>query len=147
MLHYKKHWLVFFVAGLVILLDQLSKYLVVENQFFYTLNSGIAFSIPLGNMIAFIVGMLIVMALFFYGDKLINIHNRLTSISLGFVMGGAIGNLIDRMRLDAVIDFIKVPYWPAFNVADSAITVGVLIMIIIGLGNSGRRSGSSGGRE
>lgn len=52
-------------------------------------------------------------------------------IPTGLLLGGAVGNAIDRVRLGAVTDFLKVPYWPAFNVADVAITTGVLALIYI----------------
>jgi len=60
--------------------------------------------------------------------------DKLTGVSLALVLGGAIGNLIDRLQLGYVVDFIDVYYqeshWPAFNIADSAITVGVVLLII-----------------
>lgn len=59
---------------------------------------------------------------------------RLTALALSLVIGGAIGNLIDRLRLGYVVDFIDVHaagwHWPAFNVADSAITCGIIILLI-----------------
>ncbi len=59
---------------------------------------------------------------------------RLTGIALGMILGGALGNLIDRVRLGKVVDFLdfywREWHWPAFNVADSAITVGVVIMLL-----------------
>jgi len=134
MLSLHKHRLVFVVTGLIIVLDQISKYLVVSNNLFYTLNSGIAFSIPLANIAAFVIGVVIVMVLFFYGDKLVDGQSKIHAAALGFVMGGSIGNLLDRLRLDAVIDFIKLPYWPAFNVADGAVTIGVLLVIVLEYG-------------
>ena len=60
--------------------------------------------------------------------------NRWTAISLSLIIGGAVGNLIDRLLFGHVIDFIDLYYgqwhWPAFNVADSAITVGVVMMLL-----------------
>jgi signal peptidase II len=56
-------------------------------------------------------------------------HDRLLLVSLALVVGGAIGNLIDRIREGFVTDFIDPPRWPAFNVADIEITLGVLILI------------------
>ena len=47
----------------------------------------------------------------------------------GLLVGGAAGNLIDRIRLGSVTDFIKLPHWPAFNVADIAVTVGVVTLL------------------
>jgi signal peptidase II len=49
----------------------------------------------------------------------------------GMLLGGAIGNLIDRVALGSVIDFIKLPDWPAFNVADMSITFGVIILVLV----------------
>ncbi len=60
--------------------------------------------------------------------------NRWTAISLSLIIGGAVGNLVDRLLFGHVIDFIDFYYgqwhWPAFNVADSAITVGVVLMLL-----------------
>jgi signal peptidase II len=47
------------------------------------------------------------------------------------VIGGAVGNIIDRIRSGAVTDFIKLPHWPAFNFADAAITVGVVALVVL----------------
>ncbi len=61
---------------------------------------------------------------------------RVTAAGLAMILGGAVGNLIDRLRLGYVVDFIDVHYagyhWPAFNIADSAITVGVILLLIDG---------------
>jgi signal peptidase II len=51
-------------------------------------------------------------------------------IAVGLLTGGALGNLIDRIRLDAVTDFIDPPFWPAFNVADIAITLGAVALVL-----------------
>lgn len=60
-------------------------------------------------------------------------HQKLLSLALTLVMGGALGNVIDRIRFGAVVDFIQWHaagyYWPAFNVADSAITVGAILLV------------------
>ena len=72
-----------------------------------------------------------------------NAGNRLLSAALALVLGGALGNLHDRVRFGHVVDFIQLHaagyYWPAFNVADSAICVGVALLLWDGL-----RSGSAG---
>jgi signal peptidase II len=52
-------------------------------------------------------------------------------IPSGLVLGGAVGNLFDRFRMGEVTDFIKLPHWPAFNVADMAITAGVILLVIV----------------
>ena len=71
-------------------------------------------------------------------------HETLLAVALSLVLGGAIGNLIDRLAYGYVIDFLDVYYqtwhWPAFNIADSAITLGVILMLVesFGLGKSER---------
>ena len=54
-------------------------------------------------------------------------------LGVGLLVGGAIGNLIDRLRLDAVTDFLDPPLWPAFNVADVSITLGVIVVALAAL--------------
>jgi signal peptidase II len=65
-------------------------------------------------------------------------HETLLAISLSLVLGGALGNLIDRLAYGYVIDFLDVYYgtqhWPAFNIADSAITLGVALMLLESFG-------------
>jgi signal peptidase II len=78
------------------------------------------------------------------GFWLMRARNRWLGAGLGLVIGGAIGNAIDRVRLGAVVDFLDVHaagyHWPAFNVADSAITVGVLLLLFDSLkSNPARR--------
>ncbi len=138
MLSFRKHWPAFMASGFAILVDQLSKYLVLENKLFYVFNYGIAFSFPLSNFAAFLVGILIVCFLFFYGDRLVVDRGFLVTTTLGLVIGGAMGNLIDRLRFGAVIDFIKLPYWPAFNVADTCIVVGMIILFLSNTRKGGR---------
>jgi signal peptidase II len=53
-----------------------------------------------------------------------------THIAFGLILGGAIGNIADRMRLAYVVDFIDFRWWPVFNVADSAISIGVIVLLI-----------------
>ena len=56
---------------------------------------------------------------------------RLLWLPTGLLVGGAVGNLIDRVALGSVIDFIKLPHWPAFNIADMSITFGVIILVFV----------------
>jgi signal peptidase II len=55
------------------------------------------------------------------------LDNLLTWTALGLILGGIVGNLIDRLRLGAVTDFISVGWWPTFNIADSAVVVGAIL--------------------
>ena len=91
------------------------------------------------------VAALLLYALFFH-RKLPFLGSRLGKLGLGLVLGGTVGNLIDRIYLGYVTDFIVVSIWPVFNIADSAIVVGVIILIysLIGLARAGEHSDGQG---
>jgi signal peptidase II len=93
-------------------------------------NSGVAFGqLQNGGLIVSVVIALAVGALLVYFAR----HATRPWIWLptGLLLGGALGNVIDRVREGAVVDFIKLPHWPAFNVADSAITIGVIVLFFV----------------
>ncbi|MGI9667969.1 MAG: signal peptidase II [Acidimicrobiia bacterium] len=138
----------FIVAAAVVLLDQLTKWwavnaladgpiVVIEDffQFRLTFNTGASFSIltnsgPLIAIVAFgVVGVIVVVL----GDA----SRKVEAIALGLVLGGAVGNLIDRVFrgtswLDgAVVDFIDFSFFPTFNIADMAINAGVILLLIV----------------
>jgi len=73
--------------------------------------------------------------------------DRMLVVSFSFIAGGAVGNLVDRLRFGEVVDFIqwyvKSWYWPSFNVADSAITVGVALLVIDMVFNKPRSQGDT----
>jgi signal peptidase II len=108
----------------------------------YLTNTGAAFGILAGQSVwwrqAFFVGVALV-ALIAIGYMYRRMRNDSVwyEVALAFIAGGAIGNLIDRVRLGSVIDFLDVyvgrHHWPAFNVADSAITVGVTIFLVMNI--------------
>jgi signal peptidase II len=137
------------LAGLVILLDQASKLWVLANfQFgerlpvagFFNLvlvfNSGAAFSF-LADAGGWQKWFFVVLALAISVWLVLMIRHhaaeRLLPLGYALVLGGALGNVIDRLRFGAVVDFLDFHlagwHWPAFNVADSAITVGVLLLL------------------
>lgn len=58
-------------------------------------------------------------------------QRRLMWLPTGMLLGGGLGNVLDRVREGAVVDFVKLPYWPAFNLADSAITLGVIALLLL----------------
>lgn len=139
------------IAPLVILIDQLTKlyidltlpmyasYTVVEHffQITYLRNKGAAFGILATSpyRLPFFIGisLVAVVAIGYYIHRL-RPDQRLAAIALSLVLAGALGNLIDRIRLGEVIDFLYfhwyTHYWPAFNVADSAICVGVGLLVV-----------------
>ena len=91
-------------------------------------NSGVAFSVFSGGgplvVIVAVVALGALLAFF-----VTHLHRRLVWLPTGLLLGGATGNLIDRVREGGVTDWIKLPHWPAFNLADACITVGVLILV------------------
>ena len=143
----------FAVGGMIILLDQVSKLLILHflplfsameiiPGFFnlvHVRNTGAAFSILAGvNSVwrqSLFVGLTIVVVgilLFAYGK--LRPEDRWTRTAYALITGGALGNLVDRVRLGEVVDFLDcyvgAYHWPAFNLADSAISVGALMLVI-----------------
>ena len=143
----------FLVIIAVVLLDQATKLLVDRLMCLhesrvvfdglvhlsYVRNRGAAFGLfsdadlPFQSMLFSAVSLLALGAIAAYFFKLPD-RSRLARVALALVMGGALGNLIDRARLGSVIDFVDVfwgpHHWPAFNVADSAISVGVVLLVL-----------------
>ena len=133
-----------FYAVIVVLIDQISKYFalkylnysvsytVLAPILFFTRihNRGAAFGIMSGSVIVFIIFSFLVIALFLIFQKKILSLEKSIQICLGLVMGGCIGNLIDRIRFNYVVDFIDFKVWPVFNFADSALTLSVTYLII-----------------
>ncbi|RJQ48891.1 MAG: lipoprotein signal peptidase [Gammaproteobacteria bacterium] len=150
-------WL--WLSALVIVLDQFSKYLIsgsmqlwqsIEIAPFFNLtllhNTGAAFSFLSGaggwqrwffTVIALAVSAVIILWL-----KRLPAADKWQAAALSLILGGALGNVIDRVRFGYVVDFLDFHYrqwhWPAFNVADSAITAGVAVLAVVILGESKR---------
>ena len=106
-------------------------------------NSGIAFGLLADGGAVLVVGTalaLLALVLFFATHT----GRPLVWLPTGLLLGGAIGNLIDRARDGSVTDFVKFPHFPAFNVADMAITFGVLALIYVLEGPPRRRAGADG---
>ncbi len=138
------------LAGLLIGLDQLSKWLVLENirpgetiyvapfwNWVLAFNSGAAFSFLAdqpGWQRWLFSGLALAVAGWIAVTLRHHARQKLLSLALTLIMGGALGNVIDRIRFGAVVDFIQWHaagfYWPAFNVADSAITVGAVLLVV-----------------
>jgi signal peptidase II len=144
--------LIFFGGGVVVL-DQLTKLLVIHYLplfearvvipgFFNLLhvhNTGAAFSMLAGansfwRQTFFVVLTVFVLAILLYVYTKANRSDHWTRISYALICGGAVGNLIDRLRFGEVIDFldfyIGTHHWPVFNIADSAISVGAFMLLI-----------------
>lgn len=142
---------VLLVAGAIVALDQLTKHLALERlvpgvpvtivdgwlNLTLVLNPGLAFGL-LASLAAgwrWVVAVLALAALAVLARVALGVLPTAGvpgRLALGLIFGGAVGNLVDRVRFGAVVDFIDVHWrthhWPAFNVADSAITVGVILL-------------------
>lgn len=96
----------------------------------HTKNSGVAFGAFSGGgaVVVVLVAAALLALLVFFATHL---DRRGSWIPVGLLMGGALGNVIDRIAHGAVTDFLKLPAWPAFNVADVAITFGVVALLIV----------------
>lgn len=127
----------------VLLIDQLTKYLALsmpEQGYFVGgdaaglkifSNEGIAFGITVPELILYpLVILFLVLLGMKYRKELFSINNRNISIALGFIFGGALGNVIDRIFYGHVVDFINIWLGSIFNLADVFIIIGVLILII-----------------
>lgn len=135
-------WL-FVLPLAVVILDQFSKYIVVENMALgesipiieevfhltYILNPGAAFGMFAHNRLFFIAIAVIVIGIIIWARREILESPWEVKAGCGLFLGGAIGNLIDRVRQGLVIDFFDFRVWPVFNIADIAICIGVGLII------------------
>jgi len=131
------------VAAAVVVVDQATKGLVRAHveigdsdgvlpglQLVHARNDGVAFNVLAGGspLVVVVVALAIVALLAYFSTHL---HRPLVWLPTGMLLGGAIGNIVDRVRDGAVTDFLKLPAWPAFNVADMSITFGVLLLLYV----------------
>ena len=96
----------------------------------YATNSGTAFGLLRNQTLFLIVASIIAVGFLVYFYRTHAIVRPTLRLSIGLQLGGAFGNLIDRLTSGAVVDFIDVGWWPIFNLADSAIVVGMTILIV-----------------
>lgn len=90
-------------------------------------NRGAAFGLLKNQLYLFIITSVAAIVLIYFGLKK-NRHNKYYVVALSLILAGALGNLIDRLRLGYVIDFLNFYIWPVFNLADSAITIGAILL-------------------
>lgn len=102
-------------------------------------NRGIAFGLPVAQgFVSLAVVLVLVVLLLLYRSRML--RGAAGYAALGLLVGGAIGNLIDRLRFGHVVDFIDFGFWPVFNVADSAVTCGVILLAYSLLTTAGKPS-------
>ena len=138
------------VTACVLVLDQVTKAIVrgeiargervdvvLGIDLVNTRNRGVAFGLfsEGGALLAVVAGLALAALLVFFVRHM---ERRLVWLPTGLLIGGAAGNLLDRVREGSVTDFVDLPAWPAFNVADMAITFGVLALLYVLEGPPGR---------
>ena len=140
------------IAGLVIVVDQVSKIITLSVlgpfqgvpvtpflNLVVVMNTGISFGLfsSEGELTRYILVALALIVSIILMRWLANSTNRFVCAALGMIIGGAFGNVIDRLVHKAVVDFLDFHlygwHWPAFNVADSAITIGVALFVLASL--------------
>lgn len=143
------------VACAIVLIDQVSKYAIICSvpqgnridvagnilRLSHIRNSGAIFGVMRSSGSYFTIFSLVAAVVLVVVLLLSRKAQGLVRVGLGLVLGGAVGNLIDRLRLGAVVDFLDIGVsnelrWPSFNVADLAITVGVIMIVICSLRSS-----------
>lgn len=135
----------FLPAVVVVLLDQVTKHLfwgmgqnyeIIPGYFNITLvkNAGAAFGMFQGARVFFVTASFLAVGLIIYLGMRLPRGQRTRRILLGLILGGAVGNLIDRVASGEVIDFVQIGvaghYWPVFNIADAGVTVGATLLIL-----------------
>ncbi len=164
-----KYWAALAGLGLSLPLDRLTKWLVIENihfgssreviaGFFYLThvrNTGAAFGLGQGlpeelRMTFFIGASIVAIAIIFSFWRRLAPGEWFAALGLGLILGGAMGNLLDRIQHGEVVDFLHVRLWggyswPDFNIADSSIIVGVAILVLELLASEGQTSGATDG--
>jgi signal peptidase II len=135
----------FLPAILIVALDQLTKYLfwnnarnyqIIDGWFNITLvkNAGAAFGMFQGARVFFIGASIVAVGLIIYIARRLPVEEKARRVFLGMILGGAIGNLIDRIATGEVVDFLQIGwqghYWPVFNVADMGVTIGASLLVL-----------------
>jgi len=140
----RKYLTIFSTALIIIIIDQVAKFLIKTNfqlnqtlpiisnifHLTYIHNFGAGFGILQHQKYFLIfISIIVIGFIFYYLDRIRN-NERLLQMLVGFVLGGTIGNLTDRIINGYVIDFLDFRIWPIFNFADSFVTVGVIRLIV-----------------
>ena len=137
----------FLVAGAIILLDQVSKYIIRANlaigeiyhpelwitafaRIVHWQNTGAAFGMFQSLGTVFMILSMIVSAAIIYYFPQVPREDKLIRLAMAMLLGGAVGNLIDRLNLGYVVDFVSIGEFPVFNVADASISLGVVVLFI-----------------
>jgi len=136
-------WLAAALCALVVLLDQVAKGIVTDEivlgekvdvlgplKLTLSHNEGVAFGLAGGSGAPLVIVTVVALGVVLYLFSR-NPARPMMWIATGLLAGGAIGNLVDRIRQGYVVDFVELPHWPPFNLADCAISIGVVLLVFI----------------
>lgn len=145
---FTRYWFLLLVSGTIVILDQISKAYIRANflenvemwapwdwllpyaRIVHVSNTGVAFGLFQGQGTIFSILAVIVSAAIIYYFPQVPSSDLALRLAMGLQLGGAVGNLIDRLVQGYVTDFISVGTFPVFNIADSSITIGVFVLIL-----------------
>jgi len=132
----------FILTFLLIVADQVTKFQadklitepikIFDNYLVLTKieNPGIAFGLELPKVLLITITVVLIAVIIHLIYREINLKHKISILASSLILGGAIGNLIDRVMAGSVIDFISIKYWPTFNLADIFIVTGVILVIV-----------------
>ena len=146
---FKNYWGIFIIAGVIVVLDQWTKWLVRTNipagqswmpeslqwlspyaRIVHWYNRGAAFGMfQEGGMVFTVLAFIVIAAIIYYYPQVSRVDWPLR-LAMSMQLGGAIGNLIDRLTIGHVTDFISVGTFPVFNIADASISVGCVVLLL-----------------
>ena len=130
---------------ILVIIDQLLKYIIRLHGGFYICNRGAAFGLPFLTLLSIILGIILLFYLLNFKSIFrqrrispwmtnfkfqISNCSRITIFSIILIVSGGLSNAIDRIIFGCVIDFIDLRFWPVFNLADTCITIGAIILVI-----------------
>ena len=138
-----RDWILLTTLPTVLVADQLTKLFIRSNFFLgqswpqegflritYVTNTGTAFGLLRNQTLFLIFASIIALGFLVYFYRTQAIVRPMLRLSIGLQLGGAVGNLLDRVTVGAVVDFFYVGWWPIFNLADSSIVVGMTILVV-----------------
>ncbi|MBT4513395.1 MAG: signal peptidase II [Chloroflexi bacterium] len=139
--------ILFLTATAIFIADQISKALIRENmylgesipeegrfRFAYSTNSGSAFGLSIDSTFLLVMAFVVIIVIIWLNFYYLSSAGKFMRVGLGLVLGGAMGNLIDRVRFGEVTDFLDVQlwgdfHWATFNIADASLTTGIFILM------------------
>jgi len=136
--------MIFVIVILITALDQIIKILIINNfplglphpiienifNITYVKNTGIAFGMFKGNNLIMIILNIIIITIITVLLYSMDFDNIFFKLSAGFIIGGALGNLIDRINRGFIVDYLDLSFWPTFNLADSMVVIGGIMLAI-----------------